>query len=221
MNNFILFNSFLLHSDRPIAIAYSPTEPNPTHLAEIYRPTPAHHSNTPIYVNAVPDISESVNQQFQAPFFPSINLENTQSTHNGWSVVTPSTFIDNLHLNSNQPQQQQLQQQQLSEPKTNSNSNNLISASLLNINGTVNQSENESSSKIPSSIEESTKKFDIESFKPDFLGGFKPIIKSSAERSESKSVELNPIPSSVSVENKSSDEISLESIGYDDEEDIL
>lgn len=216
----------MLHSDRPIAIAYSPTEPNPTHLAEIYRPTPPHHSNTPMYVNAVPEVSDSVNQQFQAPFFPSINLENTQSTHNGWSVVTPSTFfIDNSHLISNQPQQQQLQQHQqqtqLNEPKTSNNSNNLISASLLNVNGTDNHSENENSSKIQSSIEESTKKFDIESFKPDFLDGFKPIIKSSAERSEAKSVELNPISSSTSVENKSSDEISLESLGIDDEGDIL
>lgn len=177
-----------------------------------------------MYVNAVPEVSENVNQQFQAPFFPSINLENTQSTHNSWSVVTPSTFINNLNLISTQPQQQQLQQHQLSEPNSN---NNLISASLLNVNGTVYPNEN--SSKIQSSIEESTKKFDIESFKPDFLGGFKPIIKSSAERSEAKSVELSPMPSSTRVENESSDEISdrsdiwnssLESLGYDDEEDI-
>lgn len=180
-----------------------------------------------MYVNAVPEVSENVNQQFQAPFFPSINLENTQSTHNGWSVVTPSTFIDNSHLISNRLQQQQQQRQQLSEPKTNSKSNNLISASLLNVNGTVNQSENENSSKIQSNIEESTKKFDIDSFKPDFLGGFKPISKSIEERSETKSVELNPIPSSISIENNSSDEISdrsdisLESLGYDDEEEIL
>lgn len=187
-------------------------------MAEVYRPTPAHHSNTPLYVNAVPEISQSVNQQFQAPFIPSINLENTQSTHNGWSVVTPSTFFSNSNLN--QPQQQALQ----SESKNNNNNINRISASLSNVNGTVVQAETDNSSSESQSIEDSTKRFDIDSFKPDFQSGFKPIYKTSAEqRLEQKS----SIESKQPIETKSSDEISdrsdisLESLIYDDEEDIL
>lgn len=163
--------SLTLHSDRPIAIAYSPTEPNPSHLADVYRPTPAHqaahqvamHHSTPnVFMNVPNDDSSNSNQQFQAPFIPSINLENTQSTHNGWLIVTPPSNVVSGSSNSE------------------SKGNNRISASLVNANITsISRSDSDETAEKDASVESTTRKFDFDHFKPDFQSGFVPVYKNS------------------------------------------
>lgn len=220
--------NFVTCSDRPvaIAIAYSPTEPNPSHLADIYRPTPAHQApHVPIYRPTVDnDSNNNANQQFQAPFIPSINLENTQSTHNGWSIVTPPTM---LHSAKN-------------EAKV-----NRISASLANTNATsllsISRSDSgEAAEEVQASAEGTTRKFDFDNFKPEFQSGFMPIYKSAPSSSLSASSSLSvsaaasniapaaPIPPEKSETEKTqsdekstdrSDNFNLESLLYDDDDD--
>lgn len=224
-----------MHSDRPvaIAIAYSPTEPNPSHLADVYRPTPAHQaSHTPIYRNTVADdesTNNNANQQFQAPFIPSINLENTQSTHNGWSIVTPPS----VSFGAN------------NEPKI-----NRISASLANTNATspvVGSISRSDSGEIGEEFESTTtRKFDFYNFRPEFQSGFMPIYKSaiappslsaSSMSSSSSSSEsaaavapAAPIPSQniemvktqsdeKSTDRSDSDNFNFESLLYDGDDD--
>lgn len=180
-----------MHSDRPvaIAIAYSPTEPNPSHLADIYRPTPAHHErhqppHAPIYrPTADEESNHNANQQFQAPFIPSINLENTQSTHNGWSIVTPPSV---LHSSK-------------TEAKA-----NRISASLANSNATsllsISRSDSGETAEEIASVESTTRKFDFEHFKPEFQSGFMPIYKSGSSpslASLSASLSSSSVPASA------------------------
>lgn len=197
---------FGIRSDRPIAIAYSPTEPNPSHLADVYRPTPAH--STPVFVND--DESLSANQQFQAPFIPSINLENTQSTHNGWSIVTPPSVP--------------------SGPKTESknNQNNRISSSLVNANVNANltsisRSDSEETAEAEQSGENTTKRFDFEHFRPELQGGFMPIYKNNNHNNASpeKSAEKIEPPTKMESDEKSEDrsDFDLESLLFDAEEE--
>lgn len=174
-----------MHSDRPvaIAIAYSPTEPNPSHLADIYRPTPAHHQappHAPIYRPPSDDDSNhNANQQFQAPFIPSINLENTQSTHNGWSIVTPPSVLQSVK----------------NEAKV-----NRISASLANSNATsllsISRSDSGETAEEIASVESTTRKFDFEHFKPEFQSGFMPIYKSASSSSSLSSLSASSSSSS-------------------------
>lgn len=215
-----------MNRDRPvaIAIAYSPTEPS--HLADIYRPTPAHQApHPPIYRPTADDDSNSNgNQQFQAPFIPSINLENTQSTHNGWSIVTPPSV---LHSSKN-------------EAKV-----NRISASLANSNASsllsISRSDSGEVAEEMASAESTTKKFDFDHFKPEFQSGFMPIYKSASSSSLSASSSSSsasasatsiassaPIPSETSETTKTqsdekstdrSDNFNLESLLYDDDDD--
>lgn len=209
-----------VYSDRPIAIAYSPTEPNPSHLADVYRPTPAHQaSHTSIYRNtADTHSSNNANQQFQAPFIPSINLENTQSTHNGWSIVTPPSVLTGSK----------------NEPKV-----NRISASLANTNATsalsISRSDSGETAEEVATVESTTKKFDFDSFKPEFQSGFMPIYKSAdatslLSSSSSSSISVTPAASISSEESKTvkaqrdekstdrSDNFNLASLLYDDDD---
>lgn len=196
--------SSFVYSDRPIAIAYSPTEPNPSHLADVYRPTqsfptPTQHS-TPVFVNAVDDQTLNANQQFQAPFIPSINLENTQSTHNGWAIVTPPTYGGASRTESK---------------------NNRISASLVNSHSNTNatsisRSDSDETFESEASVESTTKKFDFDSFKPDLQGGFMPIYKSTLPSASSQ--EKSESIKTKSDEKSDRSDISLESLIYDDEE---
>lgn len=205
--------------DRPIAIAYSPTEPSPSHLADVYRPTPAHHqvSHPPIYRStpADDDSSNNANQQFQAPFIPSINLENTQSTHNGWSIVTPPSVLTGPKI----------------EPKI-----SRISASLANANatsvGSISRSDSGEVAHIgdETNIESTTRKFDFYNFRPEFQSGFLPIYKGSIAP-QSLAPPAAPIPPQkgepvkVQSDEKStdrsenSDNFNLESLLFDDDED--
>lgn len=213
--------------DRPIAIAYSPTEPNPSHLADVYRPTPAHQAqHSPIYRNTADDDSSiNANQQFQAPFIPSINLENTQSTHNGWSIVTPPSLLVGSK----------------NEAKV-----NRISASLANSNATsivsISRSDSGETAEHVASVESTTRKFNFDNFKPEFQSGFMPIYKtgiapsslsalsssSSSSGSATSIAPAAPIPpqKSETVKDQSdekstdrSDNFNFESLLYDDDDD--
>lgn len=165
-----------------LAIAYSPTEPNPSHLADVYRPTPAHQApamHTPVFVSVPEDSASAASQQFQAPFIPSINLENTQSTHNGWSIVTPPSVVASAAP-------------VVSASAQIESKGNRISASLINANATapapapnasaatsISRSDSAESIESSSSVERTTKKFDFDNFKPEFQSGFMPIYKNS------------------------------------------
>lgn len=177
-------------------------------------------------MNVPDDDSSNSNQQFQAPFIPSINLENTQSTHNGWLIVTPpSNVVSGSH----------------SEPK----GNNRISASLVNANVTsISRSDSVETAEKDASVESTTRKFDFEHFKPDFQSGFVPVYKNSGASSVAASAPAvtaaraptpAPVESSAAPEkedtvkvNKSVDqkskaeeksEFTLESLFYDENED--
>lgn len=149
-----------MNSEHPIAIAYTPTESNRPETYDTYSERISHHNTHRLDVDTSID---AINEQsFMAPFFPSVNLENTQSTHNGWSVVTPSTPVLESR-NDNVAEQ--------SESKSNK-----ISTSL-----TI-QAANETSSETASAInaatvESTTHKFDISNFQPELQGGFRPIYK--------------------------------------------
>lgn len=183
----------------------------------MYRPTPAHHSaavfanvpnapNVPTAPNIphvpnvpnvpnVPEQAVNVNQQFQAPFIPSINLENTQSTHNGWLIVTPPTVLSGSNTDSK---------------------SNRISASLANTNVTsISRSDSGEIVESDASVEKTTKKFDIDSFMPDFQGGFVPIYKNAPITSESKESDKSKAADKMDEISDRSD-ISLESLIYDD-----
>lgn len=101
--------------------------------------------------------AEHADQSFQAPFFPSVNLENTQSTHNGWAVVTPSATTTNSARSDSQ----------------NESINIKISSSLVN----QRSDKVDISASNVEAIDSSTRKFDLENFQPELQGGFKPIYK--------------------------------------------
>lgn len=153
--------SSIEHREHPIAIAYTPTESNRPQAYETpYSERNTHESTHRLDVDA--SVAALNEQSFMAPFFPSVNLENTQSTHNGWSVVTPSSAVlesrhDSLAAGS--------------EAKSNK-----ISTSL-----TVQSSDEVVSSETTtnSPVETTTRKFDINNFQPELQGGFRPIYKTS------------------------------------------
>lgn len=91
-----------------------------------------------------------------APFFPSVNLENTKSTRNGWSIVTPPTI----------------------QSRNDVENNDKISALLLNKNLNETKSENRTDESTETHIETTTRKFDINNFQPELQGGFRPIFTS-------------------------------------------
>lgn len=202
-------------SDRPIAIAYQPTEPNPSHLADVYRPTPAH--STPVFVNAVNDESLNGNQQFQAPFIPSLNLENTQSTHNGWSIVTPPSVPSGPQTESKNNQNHRISSSLVNananvNANTNGNGNGNVNANSTSIS----RSDSEETAESEQSGEITTKRFDFDNFKPDLQGGFMPIYKNNNAASAERETEA---PKIQSDEKSDRSDFSLGSLFYDDDEE--
>lgn len=146
---------------KPIAIAYTPTEPPPNRYYNHYGGpnfvSPA-NDNLPTELaynhkndkdeNGYPSKGDHYTQDFQAPFFPSISIGGNQVTNSyeGWAVVTPQTAAHNA-INKNQ-----------------------INRSDEKIESTQKES------KILEKLETTTKKFNLDSFQPEFEGGFKPIF---------------------------------------------
>lgn len=110
-----------------------------------------------------PSHGENYEQDFQAPFYPSVNLGNSipDKQRNGWAVVTPSAGGTSSPLS-------------LAAALT--SSKNMINRSDMHMSDTKNQSHSgaiTNSSDI--SNEDHTENFNMNSFQPDFQGGFKPI----------------------------------------------
>lgn len=169
----------------------------------MYRPTPSHHRSTPIFVTAVSEAKNpNANQQFEAPFIPSYNLENKQSTHNGWLVVTPPG-----------PKASDANAPKPAEAKA-----NVISASLANANSngtSISRSDETDLLESVSSAESTTKKFDINSFKPSFESGFLPIVRTTPDE---PSVKTQPAKVQQHDHHIDRSDVSFESLLFDDDD---
>lgn len=102
-----------------------------------------------------PSHGEHYQHNFDAPFFPSVNLEGVASTNNGWAVVTTAA------------------------PSKLEKRNDIISPSLANAAHTSSRPEaSTSSSQLEEgqSVEVITQKFNFDSFQPELQSGFKPIF---------------------------------------------
>lgn len=136
-----------------------------------------------------------------APFFPSVNLENTQSTRNGWSIVTPPTI----------------------QSRNDVENNDKISALLVNQKTNDTNSDNRGDGSTEISIETTTKRFDINSFQPELQGGFRPIFKSPeviAAKKKSDSIEaLVQESENIGEESENDDRDDEEEAENENEED--
>lgn len=147
------FQSSHRETERPIAIAYTPTEPSALHKPQLA-------------INHNDDVDEFGNHyqhNFDAPFFPSVNLEGIPTSNNGWAVVTSSTHAPTI------------------DPYKLEKRNDIISPSLMNAAHTVNNAASGSSTSSSQleegqNIELNTEKFNIETFKPELQSGFKPLF---------------------------------------------
>lgn len=190
--------NFLLYrlTERPIAIAYTPTEP--THYYDHGdKFSIANHASSVIpeirdetddetdeFGN--PSRGENYQQDFQAPFYPSVSLGNSPDHRNGWAVLTPPT--QNTAKNK----------ESINRSDTNVENNDEKS------NG------HEESEDMMDDVDVNTESFNSESFQPDFQSGFKPIYP--ADMKEDASVTPKTAKSAKEVD-------SIEALVYDDEGD--
>lgn len=140
-------------TERPIAIAYTPTEPN-----TLFKPQ-SNHNNVDVDEFGNPSRGEHYQHNFDAPFFPSVNLEGVPSTNTGWAVVTSTA----TPLNTSKLEKR----------------NDIISPSLANAaHSHIDHEAETSSSQVEEgqSVEVITQKFNIDSFQPELQSGFKPIF---------------------------------------------
>lgn len=140
-----------------------------------------------------PSRGENYEQDFEAPFYPSVNLGNSiPDKRNGWAVVTPT-------------------------------SSSAVAAPLLSSKEMINRSDkhmvdmrNQSHGTITNSSEisneENTEHFNMNSFQPDFQGGFKPIYPAAGKMKTNRPV--NDIaPKSAKLPK---DDDSLDALVYED-----
>lgn len=191
-----LFNLFLIFvrlTERPIAIAYTPTEP--THyydhgdkfsianhagsvIPEIRDET---DDDTDEFGN--PSRGENYQQDFQAPFYPSVSLGNTPDHRNGWAVLSPA---------QNSAKNKEIDNR--SDTHVESNDEKLKDDDEGMIDG----------------MEVNTESFNSESFQPDFQSGFKPIYPADMKESSSVAPKANKVAKEVD---------SIEALVYDDEDE--
>lgn len=202
MTIFFIYNIHRL-TDRPIAIAYTPTEPNhyygPAHspsMADKF--SNANHATSVIHEIrddedtdefGNPSRGDNYEQDFQAPFYPSVNLGNSlPDKRNSWAVVTPSTVsIASASAAA------------LTSQKA------MINRADMHTDDTLSHSANSSDSN-----EENTEQFDMHSFRPDFQSGFKPIYPPT-EMKSGRPVDIAP----KSAKQPKDDE-SIEALIYED-----
>lgn len=123
-----------------------------------------------------------------APFIPSVNLENTQSTNNGWSVVTPSAIAHH----DNDVEATELRNNKISTSLSiqNDGSGSGSASASASASGSDSGSDaSETSSETTNvtdapTVESTTRKFDISNFQPELQGGFRPIYKTAATPTE-------------------------------------
>lgn len=208
-------------TDRPIAIAYTPTEPNHYYQQHLPGSLPAGQYSNANYASSViseirdepeiphhqphhhhvhddtdefgnPSRGENYQQDFQAPFYPSINLEGAPP-RNSWAVVTPpssSSSVSQYDLNKIDRSDSQAMEHR--------------------DNATQNKDDDEDDDDSTDMDHfTATEKFSMNKFQPDFQSGFKPIIPpvlKSTEDVEAKS------------SSKHADD-SIEALVYDDDGD--
>lgn len=107
-------------------------------------------------------------------------------------------------------------------PKPSEAKANVISASLANANSNVTSSFSDRSDDTDAvesvaSADTTTKKFDINSFKPNFESGFQPIVQSKKATAESTPVAKQQQPK-ASDEAIDRSDVSFESLFYDDDD---
>ncbi|XP_055715954.1 uncharacterized protein LOC129809850 isoform X2 [Phlebotomus papatasi] len=175
-------------TDRPIAIAYTPTEPNHYRRPVDQFPMPNYGHHHPI-VSEIRDTQteasftrdesefpvrdEHYEQDFQAPFFPSINLGTVTDPYRG----PPPSFPDTT--------------------------NNKIDRADVDINETE-----------FNSAELVTKRFDADAFQPEYLSGFKPIYPSDPHHSQNiqqSSTEIRETSASTTEESPRTEEPPIKS----------
>lgn len=170
----------------PIAIAYTPTPRPLNHKGPIIYDSNQHevYSLPNVGAQVISEIrdgaqtessfytdydgSDRVKENFQAPFYASANLPSKVTAANvfeGWAIATPPPPPFQAHYD-----------------------NNKIDRSDTNVAETV--------SLAPTPLlEVTTKKFDPNSFKPEFLSGFQPILSTQAVNAPATSSEkLAPAP---------------------------
>lgn len=204
-------------TDRPIAIAYTPTEPNHYYQQHIPGSHPAGHFSNANYASSViseirdepavphhhhvhddtdefgnPSRGENYQQDFQAPFYPSINLEGAPP-RNSWAVVTPSSSTSSAG-------QYDLNKIDRSDSQAMEHRDNAAQQK-----DSDNEDDDDSTDMDHTTA---TEKFSMNKFQPDFQSGFKPIIPppilKSTENLEAKS------------SSKHADD-SIEALVYDDD----
>lgn len=115
----------------------------------IHRPV---HHDTDEFGN--PSRGENYQQDFQAPFYPSVNLDKAPDSKNSWAVVTPANKLDTNKIDR-------------------SDSHNIMEP-----NDKAAKAEQSTSSSDENVDEMITEKFSMDKFQPEFQGGFKPIYPS-------------------------------------------
>lgn len=109
-----------------------------------------------------PSQGEHYQQNFDAPFFPSVNLEGAPRPSNGWAVVTPLAHAQNSTKIEKR--------------------NDMISPSLMNAGHISNQdrsnTENHQMEEGEKVEIEAQPLFNLDSFQPELQSGFKPIYPS-------------------------------------------
>lgn len=179
-------------TERPIAIAYTPTEP--THYYQGDKFSIANHAS-PVIPEIRDEIEDDVDefgnpsrgenyqQDFQAPFYPSVSLGNAPDHRNGWSV--------------------------LSSTQNSAKNKEITNRSDTNIESNDKKSDDEDKDMMDE-MDVNTESFNSDNFQPDFQSGFKPIYP--ADMKESPTV--TPKAAKVAKEVDS-----IEALVYDDEDD--
>lgn len=140
------------------------------------------HDDTDEFGN--PSRGENYQQDFQAPFYPSINLEKSP-TRNSWAVVTPPPKFADDH--------------------------NQIDRSDAHAMEHVDAASDEDEAKTETSSAAAKESFSLDSFQPEFQGGFMPIV-----APEMPSVAAAAVQTPVKVVAKHADD-SIEALVYDDD----
>lgn len=179
-------------TERPIAIAYTPTEPThyydngdkfsiANHASSVIPEIRDEADETDEYGN--PSRGENYQQDFQAPFYPSVSLGNSPDHRNGWSVLTSTqNLAKNKEINNR---------------------------SDTNVENGDEKAENKDDEMIDG-MDVNTESFNAESFQPEFQSGFKPIYP--ADVKESPAVTPKAVKAAKEVD-------SIEALVYDDEDD--
>lgn len=179
-------------TERPIAIAYTPTEPTQYYdhgdkfsianhassvIPEIRDET---EDETDEFGN--PSRGENYQQDFQAPFYPSVSLGNSPD-HHGWAVLSPTqNSAKNKEINNR---------------------------SDTNVENSDQKSDIEDEDMMED-IDVNTESFNSESFQPEFQSGFKPIYPADMKENPTVTPKVTKVAKEVD---------SIEALVYDDEDD--